>query len=174
MGDSPASTWSSSFIISGINHALSSTANSTSFLKPSPKDLLLLIPRTITRTGFFAFITVPERIDNLFRSGSGGRLIAEATGDGIRNFTSAALLSATSAQETATAISDGAARTEGSGGNIFTQSLSFQQIRSFGGVFTYLTSKWAVACVCFVSLRHPVKYDYIAQASTFRKSDSVS
>lgn len=161
MGDSSPATWSTSGIVSGINHAITSTANSTSFLKPSPKDLFLLIPRMIARTGFFAFITVPERIDNLFGLGSGGRLIAEATGDGIRNLTSAALSSATSPQETATAIADGITRTEALRGSTFSQSLSFQQVRNFGGVFTYMTSKWALTCLCFVSLGLHLKYDYI-------------
>ena len=152
MADSPTSNWSSSFLISSANHAIASAANSTSFLKSSPRDLFLLIPRIIAHTGFFAFVTVPEKIDHMLGLGNGGRFIAEATGDGLRNFTTAALSGAKSTQESVMTIADGATGTESTRGSTFGQSLSFQQVRNFGGVFTYMTSKWALMCLCFVSL----------------------
>lgn len=153
MGVGSLSSRSSSFLTAKIDSAISSAANTTSFLKPTQKDLVMLIPRIIARTGIFAFVTVPEQIDSLFGLRSGGSLIAEATGDGVRNLTSAALSSATKAQETTATVAGRAAGIEGSGKSSFSRSFNFQQVRKFGGVFTYMTSKWALTCLFFVSIR---------------------
>ena len=139
--------------LSKIEQLKSSTANMTSYLNPSLSDLLMLFPRMLSRAGSFALITIPETIDNLIGQGNGGRVIAEATRDGVHNIASAALASAALPGNTQ-GIAEVAAT--GVGAQVPTVSLReqlwFQQIRKFGGVFTYALSKWGVSCFVVVSL----------------------
>ncbi|KAL9630471.1 MAG: hypothetical protein Q9164_006399, partial [Protoblastenia rupestris] len=131
------------------------TPNATSHLISSPADFALAIPRFLSAAGSFAFITVPERIDNMIHGG--GSMIAEATGNGSRQIISAALSGgAAAAQASNTAAtaagSMGGAATAVQGGPASFGSLTFQQIRNFGGIFMYMTSKWALACFALVSV----------------------
>lgn len=112
----------------------------------------MAFPRLLVRAGSFA-VSVPERIDNIFGLRNGGSMIAEATGNGSQNIISAALSgdAAQASQRAAAAPGGGtAAATEGVPSF---SSLTFQQVRNFGGIFTYITSKWALACFTLVSLQ---------------------
>ena len=111
-------------------------------------DLLLAVPRMVVRAGSFAFVTIPERIDNLLGIRAGGSVIAEATGQGAQSIASAAVSGAQGAAATAAA----AAATEGPEGGMLSHVLSFQHLRNFSGVFGYLTSKWALCCFTVVRL----------------------
>lgn len=100
-------------------------------------DLLLVVPRMVYRAGSFAVVTVPEYIDNVLGLRAGGSIIAEATGQGAAQNMASAAMSGAPAATTATAGTDG---------GMLSHVLDFQHIRNFSGVFSYLTSKWALCC----------------------------
>lgn len=144
-----------SFLASTFGHAKASASNATSFFNPSPKDLLLAVPRMIARAGSFAFITVPERMDNLLGLRNSGSVIAEATGGRTPNTSRAALSGLGSVRGTAAVTAAEARVAEGTSGGMLSHTLSFHQVRNFGGVFTYVTSKWALACFTLVLYTFP-------------------
>ena len=151
-GDLPPSNLplpETSLISSTYAHMVASVSNITWSLNPSPKDLWLAIPRMVAQAGSFALNHMPGPIDNLLRPQNAGSFIAEATGNGMTNAASAAPSGISFAQETATAVvsSTDGTRPE----QIFSQSFSFQQLRNLGGIFTYMTSKWALTCFAVVS-----------------------
>lgn len=121
-------------LTSTFEQVRASTANATSYFNPSSKDLLMLVPRMISRASTFAFITIPEALDNLMGGGAGGRIIAEATGEGAQAMAAA---SAGLAPETLM-VAQGAtvAQTAGGYAASFNQAFSFQNVRTFGGVGT--------------------------------------
>ena len=139
---------------SSLSHLKATAFNLTAYLNPSPKDLLMVLPRIIIRAGSFTFITVPEQLDNIFGLRAGGRVIAEATREGAHNMASAALSSAVLVPGNA-AGSVGAIATEAiqEQGPTLRESFSFQHIRNFGGIFSYITSKWALGCFTMVGNR---------------------
>ena len=134
------------FLSSALGHIKSSTGNATSLLHPSAMDLLLLLPRMVLRAGTFALVTVPERIDNMVLQGMAGTVIASATGAEAQH---AAGVPLPGLQSTAAATMAAAGAEEVQSGS-FSQTFAFQNIRNFGGVFTYLTSKWALGCFTVV------------------------
>lgn len=137
----PASTFS---------HVKDAASSTLSYLNPSMKDLAMAVPRLLAHLGSFAFVVVPERIDHLFQLQNGGSVIAEATANRTQAITPAAI---SSASTMASASAAGPAPTATATAGLLSH-LSFQHIRSFGGVFSYLTSKWALACFTLVSNGH--------------------
>ncbi|MCJ1468787.1 hypothetical protein MMC07_007417 [Pseudocyphellaria aurata] len=137
---------SPSFLISKIGHMKVSASNTTLSLNPSPKDLLMAVPRTIARVGSFVFFTVPERIDGLLGLRNGGSVIAEATAERVNKTVLTTLSGLSSAQSVATPSAESVTATEGTQGGGLSNAFSFQQVRNFGGVFTYMTSRWALSC----------------------------
>ena len=131
-GATVASSGSKPFLTSTFAQVKASAVNATLYLNPSAKDLLMVMPRMISRAGTFAFETIPEAFDNLFGVGHGGRYIAEATGEGVQ------AMAAASAGFTPGILAGGggAATAQGVGGqaNSFTHAFSFQNMRTFGGV----------------------------------------
>ncbi|KAF2459201.1 hypothetical protein BDY21DRAFT_362676 [Lineolata rhizophorae] len=153
---------------------LPSNATSAS-LVPSAKDLALALPRLVQRAGSFAFLRLPEHVDTLLArmraggggGGGGGSVIAEATSaeraGNLSAVTSAAMAAAASAAGgvagggggprragagdipsmtgAGTFVADAEAVSSGGFGSLF----SFQNVRMFGSVFSYLTTKWAIA-----------------------------
>ncbi|KAF2736183.1 ubiquitin-protein ligase-like protein [Polyplosphaeria fusca] len=106
-------------------------ANVTAYL-PSPADLLMVVPRLISRAGAYA-----EHIDSVFgRIRSGGSVIAEPTMINTTNATVAAT-SGTFVQESVAAAANTVS------GNIEEMSI-FQALKNFTSFFSYITSKWAI------------------------------
>lgn len=101
----------------------------------------------MARAGSFAFVTVPERLDSIIGLRGGGSMIAEATGNGSMKLISTAFSSGSS-PGAALPSAAGAAVTEAPQQGSF----SFHQVRNFGGIFAYMTSKWALACFTLVGL----------------------
>lgn len=128
---------SSLLFTSALDQIKSSASNVTSRMNPTPMDLLLVVPRMVYRAGSFAVVTVPEYIDNVLGLRAGGSIIAEATGQGAAQNIASAAMSGAPAATTATAGTDG---------GMLSHVLDFQHIRNFSGVFSYLTSKWALCC----------------------------
>ena len=138
-----------------LNNTMASTSNTTALM--NPQDIFMAFPRMLARAGNFAFFTVPEKLDGMLGFGSGGSIIAQATGgNGSKNILSAALsgepggtAQASPGIVAATAMGTGTG-TENAHG-VFS-SFTFHQVRNFGGIFSYMTSKWALACCCLVSM----------------------
>ena len=128
---------------------MSSVSNNTSLMSLIPSDFVMAFPRMVARAGSFAFVTVPERLDNMIGLRGGGSMIAEATGNGSMKMISTAF-SSDSSPGAALPSAAGAAATEAPR----LSSFSFHQVRNFGGIFAYMTSKWALACFTLVSLYH--------------------
>ncbi|KAL9075692.1 MAG: hypothetical protein Q9161_001444 [Pseudevernia consocians] len=120
---------------------MSSASNSTSLMNLIPNDFVMAFPRMMARAGSFAFVTVPERLDSIIGLRGGVSMIAEATGNGSMKMISTAF-SSDSSLGAALPSAAGAAATEAPR----LSSLSFHQVRNFGGIFAYMTSKWALAC----------------------------
>ncbi|KAL8705214.1 MAG: hypothetical protein Q9201_001670 [Fulgogasparrea decipioides] len=82
---------------------------------------------------------------------SGGSVLAEATGERAVVMETAPQAS-TGAHAAAASAAAGNTMTEAASTSAFRQALTFHHIRNFGGIFTYMTSKWALACFILVCL----------------------
>lgn len=105
-------------------------------LVPSPNDLLMVFPRLAR----FAMQQLPELIKG------GGSVIAEATADNMTTATVTSSASAMFAQNTAAAIA--AAAAEAADDGMFSWLMSafnFDGVRGLGGMFSYFSSRWALA-----------------------------
>lgn len=130
---------------------MAATSNVTSLSGPFSRDLMMAFPRMMARAGSFAFITVPERIDSMLGFRNGGSMIAEATGNRTWNVASEALSSGPVSRSVVHSAPEATASTENLSKGL--NSLSIIQLKNFGGIFSYMTSKWALACFTLVSLR---------------------
>lgn len=130
---------------------MASTSNITSPAGPFPKDFVLAVPRMMARAGSFAF-------DSMLGFRYGGTLIAEATGNRTWSMVSEALSSG-SVASTAAPIASEAVAAAAAAADYSPRSLGlfgFLQGRNFGGIFAYMTSKWAMACFTLVSLQYVI------------------
>jgi hypothetical protein len=114
------------------------TTNATSYLVPSPKDLLMVVPRMASRAGTFVTEAIPGAFENIFGGGITGRTIAEAT---VERAGIAPIISATEVPITAAANLPVETATSNSS---VIQALTFSQLRTLGGMLSYLTSKWGL------------------------------
>lgn len=124
-------------------------ASNTSFV-PSARDLLLVFPRLAQRAGSFVSDYMPEAMENML---NGGSMIASATGDKTVLNSTITNTTAAIAHSTTAGIVDAAFReggwTQGSPEDsssilsILVQTVG--RLKSFGGIFSYLTSRWALA-----------------------------
>ena len=121
--------------------------NPVSFSGFSALSRFMAIPWMLDRAGAFGLFNLPERIDGIFGSHFDGSIIAEATGNKTYNLSSTSVAGLGGVQGTVAPLQEHAA--EATGG--FFSYASLQHVRSFGGIFTYLTSKWAFACLTLVS-----------------------
>lgn len=128
---------------------MASTSNITTHTGPFPKDLVLAFPRMMARAGSFAF-------DSMLGFRYGGTVIAEATGNRTWNMVSEALSSGSVASTIVPVATEAAAAAvEDSPRGL--GAFGFVQVRNFGGIFTYMTSKWAMACFTLVSLQYVIR-----------------
>ena len=106
----------------------------------------MALPRLAHRMGSFWFIDIPDHLESMLGGALSGSVIAEATAGG-HNIGTAATEAGTGAAHIA--------GNAGVNGNIDTigglaKSLGFQNVRGFGGMFSYITSKWALWCILMV------------------------
>ena len=117
----------------------SALTNVSSFL-PSPADLLMAVPRLLSKAG-----ALGEHIDSVFgRLRSGGSIIAEPTVANLTNATSATTLSKFIQESASAAAQAGSAVQE--------DMNLFQALKNLGSFFSYMTSKWAIATFSVVSM----------------------
>lgn len=128
----------------------------TSYI-PSAKDLLLVFPRLAQRAGSFALYHMPETVDNIAgKIWSGGSIIADATGQHTMNST-ITNMSNILPQSTAAALGgvvsgvlkEGGA--EESSSMVGTMLNGALKLKNFGGIFSYLLSRWAL--ITFIVVR---------------------
>ncbi|KAK3626405.1 hypothetical protein LTR56_019272 [Elasticomyces elasticus] len=128
---------------------------------PSAADLLLVVPRLAQRAGSYAFFHMPEMDSIASKLWSGGSVIADATGQQTANST----ITNTSAfvQSTA-AVLDAAIRESWQDSADETTSLlglmaqGIGKLKNFGGIFSYLTSKWALATFAIAIILNRVSF----------------
>lgn len=121
-------------------------------LIPSAMDLLLVFPRLAQRAGSFALYHMPEAVDNIAgKIFNGGSIIADATSQQTVNST-ITNTSRNFVQSTGAVTLDAALREAFSQGGDDPGSSFFGMIvqglgrlKSIGGMFSYLTSRWALA-----------------------------
>lgn len=119
-----------------------SWANMTQYV-PSAKDLLLAGPRMGMKMGSL-LVALSEVIDDVLGGRMGQRVIAEPTGmNGVEAITTAGTGAAQQMVQTGADVL-GEADAQGSG---LASKLSIESARSFGNVFQYSTSRWALACI---------------------------
>lgn len=117
-----------------------SALTNVSSLLPSPADLLMAVPRLLSKAG-----ALGEHIDSVFgRLRSGGSIIAEPTVANLTNATSATPLSKFIQESASAAAQAGAAAQE--------DMNLFQALKNLGSFFSYMTSKWAIATFSIVSI----------------------
>lgn len=85
---------------------------------------------------------------------TGGSVIAEATREGAIGMDTT-LQGSTVAQGVAASAAAGSPAVEAASAGAFRHAFTFQHVRNFGGIFTYMTSKWALACFALVRLVCP-------------------
>lgn len=134
-------------------------AANTSFV-PSGTDLLLMVPRLAFKLGSFAFSNLPEHVDSVFgKMSNGGSIIADATAGDIMNATasnmSTAFSAGTSTASAAAAATTSAAASENGFLSYITMPFTFEGVRGFGGMFSYLGSRWALATFVVVCISLP-------------------
>ncbi|KAF2838678.1 hypothetical protein M501DRAFT_935169 [Patellaria atrata CBS 101060] len=118
--------------------------NTTSGFTPSPMDLLMVIPRLAQRAGAFAFFHMPEQFDNFIgKVRNGGSVIAEPTIPETINIT--AKMTPSTFDQSATPPLASAAAAQQAATQATKNLFNFQNVRNLGGVFQYMTSKWALA-----------------------------
>ncbi|KAK5133707.1 hypothetical protein LTR08_007461 [Meristemomyces frigidus] len=114
-------------------------------------DLLLVVPRLAQRAGSFAVFYMPEAMDNIGKIWNGGSVIADATAQQTVNSTITNTSLAAFAQSTAATLGAASSEAWREGGAEATSSVfghvahAFSRLKNFGGLFTYLTSRWALA-----------------------------
>lgn len=133
--------------VSSTLQQLKNSSGLASLFELGAQDVFMAIPWMLDRAGAFNLFNLPERIDNILGLLEGGSSIAETTGNKTLNMSSHAMSGLVSAQRTAAPTQGHTAETVGG----FFSFASLQHFRSFGGVFTYMTSKWAFACLTLVS-----------------------
>ena len=134
------------------------TASSNASLIPSAAmDLLLVVPRLAQRAGSFALFHMPEAMDGIAgKIFSGGSVIADATGQTVNStITNTSNSFAQSTAATVDAAFREAFRDTGdtaASSSFFGMMLQgFARLKNFGGIFSYLTSRWALATFTAVS-----------------------
>ncbi|KAF1817445.1 ubiquitin-protein ligase-like protein [Eremomyces bilateralis CBS 781.70] len=152
--------------------------NATSYFAPSGMDLLMAIPRLARRAGALAFYYVPEHLDGFVgKIRDGGSVIADPTTSNtinatITNGSKTFIQSATGGLAPAISAAAGGGTAESAGG-IF----SLQNFRNLGGLFSYVTSKWALTTFIvglilnrtqfYASSRVPLRLNWIMRLSLY-------
>ncbi|KZF19312.1 hypothetical protein L228DRAFT_285742 [Xylona heveae TC161] len=134
-------------LTSTFQQLTASAANATYNLTPSPKDLLMVVPRIIRRVGSLAFANTVDQIDNVIGGGYGGSVIAEATAQGGALAGAAAAEPAAAFAQGSATVGMNAAAAEGAASVNASHLFGFQNVRNIGGLVAYMTSKWALACI---------------------------
>ena len=134
-------------------------ATSNASLIPSAAmDLLLVVPRLAQRAGSYALVHMPEAMDNIAgKIFNGGSMIADATGQTanstITNTSNAFAQSTAAAVQAAFREAFREAGDDTASSSVFGMMLQgLARLKNFGGIFSYLTSRWALATFTAVGI----------------------
>lgn len=126
-------------------------------------DLLLVVPRLAQKAGSFAIYHMPEAVDNIAGKiwSGGGSMIADATmQETVANMT-ITNTSSSFAQNTGGSMleasireawSKAAAANESGDTLLMSVGHALAKLKNVGGIFSYLTSRWAITTFAVVSL----------------------
>ncbi len=155
----------------GFGQIRNSLLNSTASLAPSAMDLFMAVPRLAQRAGSFAFLYMPEHLDNLIgKMRQGGSVIAEATSEAVLNATE---ITKPGTLAESSGIAPATSATSASNSSGASSVFSFQHIRNLGGIFSYMTSRWALATFAVVCLEHPSCFRGLARLIVNRQLSST-
>ena len=114
----------------------------------------MVFPRLVQKAGSFAVFELPEHMESMLSMiKSGGSVIANATST---NVSTPAMTEVTSAfAQSTTVVATAAAQEAAERGSLawLTGAFNFEGVRGFGGMFTYFSSRWAIAT--FLVVRDP-------------------
>ncbi|SMR58366.1 unnamed protein product [Zymoseptoria tritici ST99CH_1E4] len=122
-------------------------------------DLLLVVPRLAQRAGSFAWDHMPEAVDKMW---SGGSVIADATGTTMN--TTVTITSSMFAQSTAeileASVREALSRVGEEQSSWFWTSVvdGFVKMKNIGGIFSYLSSKWALTTFAIAILLNRTQF----------------
>jgi hypothetical protein len=121
-------------------------------------DLLLVVPRLAQRAGTFAYDHMPDAVDNIAgKIWSGGSVIADATAQQTTANITITNTSSAFAQNTASALEAGIREALSKAGDDSSSTLMMSigqglaKVKNVGGIFSYLTSRWALTTFAVVS-----------------------
>lgn len=135
-------------------------------LVPSAMDLLMVVPRLAQRAGSFALYHMPDAVDNIAgKIWSGGSVIADATAQQTAANMTITNTSSAFAQNTGASMLETSIRgafsnagDETSSSLLMSVGHGLSKIKNIGGVFAYLTSRWALTTFAVVSHPHLTYY----------------
>ena len=111
--------------------------------------LISFLDRKLNEIEKYTLFTLPNQIETLWRE-VGRRTIAEATAEGARRAATMAshggFMPTEGGGATATSVASEVGQLGGTNATVGSNS-----VRNLGGVFNYVTSKWAIACLVIVS-----------------------
>lgn len=147
-------------------------ANNASYV-PSSADLLMVVPRLARKLGQFAINALPEQMESVVgKLRSGGSVIAEATTIDMVNTTSSNTTAAFAQAASTVARTAAAAATpladQGGFVSYITAPFNSDTIRGFGGMFSYLGSRWALTTFVIACL--PLSYSSLDSANHFYRT----
>lgn len=118
---------------------------------PSAMDLLLVLPRLAQRAGSYALYHMPDAVEDIAgKIWNGGSMIADPTTSQaaanvtITNASAIAQKTATMLDFTWRGLSTFDQGADESGSFLLTIAHGMARIKNFGGIFSYLTSRWAL------------------------------
>lgn len=136
------------------------SASNTSLI-PSAMDLLLVVPRLAQRAGSFAMGHMPEAVF-AGKMWNGGSVIADATAQQTVANMTITNTSDAFAQNTGTSMLQTGIRevwntagSESSSSLLMSVGNGLAKIKNVGGIFSYLTSRWALTTFVVVSRKYP-------------------
>lgn len=158
-------------------------ANSSSML-PSMQDLFLVLPRLAQKAGSFGagLFHMPEAMEGIAGTIlNGGSITADAiaqhtTANSTTTDTSIAFAQNTASTIEATMREAWRNAAEEESKSIFMSiAQGVGKLKQFGGIFSYLTSKWALTT--FTAVSDPLEFDYMLSyliCATARQSFSIA
>ncbi len=119
--------------------------NGTFAARLTTMDFLFAVPRMIYRAGHLALVTVPEQLGIIGRDTTHEAVMNSVAAPAIGDALGTGLMQGVEA-----AVADTATEAQNTVHEESRTSTMFNSVRNLGGVFSYVTSKWAFSCLTVV------------------------